>query len=76
MVRLEQMNLFPLNSILEEEIFTPRSQDPDCDTIGQLLYRFSDKFILSALEDGERCPVKPGMTFSSVIADLIGNLTL
>ena len=26
---------------------------PDCDIIGGLLYRFGDKFILSALEDGE-----------------------
>ena len=47
------MSLFPPNSILEEEIFTPRNLGPDCDIIGGLLYRFSDKFILSALEDGE-----------------------
>lgn len=47
------MSLFPPNSILEEEIFTPRNMGPDCDIIGGLLYRFGDKFILSALEDGE-----------------------
>ena len=47
------MSLFSLNSILEEEIFTSRNLGPDCDIIGGLLYRFGDKFILSALEDGE-----------------------
>ena len=47
------MSLFPPNSILEEEIFTQRNMGPDCDIIGGLLYRFGDKFILSALEDGE-----------------------
>jgi len=49
----EQMNLFPPNNILEEEIFTPRNLGPDCDIIGGLLERFGEKFILSALEDGE-----------------------
>lgn len=29
------------------------SDDPDCDTIGRLLYEYGEKFILSALEDGE-----------------------
>lgn len=39
--------------ILEEEIFTPHNLDPDCDTIGRLLYDYGEKFILSPLEDGE-----------------------
>ena len=58
------MSIFPPNNILEEEIFTPRNLGPDCDIIGGLLYRFGDKFILSALEDGERCPGGPGMTIA------------
>ena len=47
------MSLFLPNSILEEEIFIPRNLDSDCDTIGRLLYDYGEKFILSALEDGE-----------------------
>ena len=47
------MSLFPPNNILEEEIFTPRNLGPDCDIIGGLLEGFAEKFILSALEDGE-----------------------
>lgn len=47
------MSLFIPNNILEEEIFTPRNLGPDCDIIGGLLERFAEKFILSALEDGE-----------------------
>ena len=47
------MILFTPNNNLEEEIFTPRNLDPDCDTIGRLLDSFGEKFILSALEDGE-----------------------
>ena len=47
------MNIFPQNNILEEEIFTSRNLGPDCDIIGGLMYWFGDKFILSALEDGE-----------------------
>lgn len=39
--------------ILEDEIFTPHNLDPDCDTIGRLLYDYGEKFILSAMEDGE-----------------------
>lgn len=39
--------------ILEEEIFVPRNLDPNCNTIGDLLYDYGEKFILSALEDGE-----------------------
>ena len=47
------MNIFRPNTILEEEIFTPRNLDLDCSTIGRLLYEYGEKFILSALEDGE-----------------------
>ena len=47
------MSIFPPDIILEEEIFTPRNLGPDCDIIGGLLERFGEKFILSALEDGE-----------------------
>ena len=47
------MNIFPPYIILDDEIFTPRNLDPDCDTIGRLLYEYGEKFILSALEDGE-----------------------
>lgn len=47
------MSLFLRNSILEEEIFTAGNLDPDCNTIGCLLYDYGEKFILSALEDGE-----------------------
>ena len=47
------MSLFPPNNILEEEIFTQSNLGLDCDIIGGLLYRFSDMFILSALEDGQ-----------------------
>ena len=39
--------------ILEEEIFPACNLDPDCDTIGRLLYDHGQKFILSALSDGE-----------------------
>lgn len=46
------LNMFP-DPILEEEIFTTGNLDSDCDTIGQLLYEYGEKFILSALEDGE-----------------------
>lgn len=49
--RIEQRILFPPNNIIEEVIFTTRNLDLDCETIGQLLYKFSDMFILSALED-------------------------
>lgn len=58
------MSLFPPNNILEEDIFAQRNLDSDCDTIGQLLFRFGDMFILSALEDGARCPGGPGMTIA------------
>jgi len=44
--------MFP-ESILEDEIFTTHNLDPDCDTIGRLLYEYGEKFILSALEDGK-----------------------
>lgn len=42
-----------LDPILEEEIFPARNPDPDCDTLSRLLYEYSEKFILSALSDGE-----------------------
>ena len=47
------MSLFPRDVILEEEIFTPCNLGPDCDVIGELLFRYGDMLILSALEDGE-----------------------
>ena len=58
------MSILPPSSILEEEIFTPRNLGPDCDLIGKLLYGFGEKFIISALKDGERCPGGPGMTIA------------
>ena len=50
---IEQMPHFAPDVILEEEIFVPRNIGPNCDTIGNLLYNYGEKFILSALEDGE-----------------------
>ena len=47
------MSIFQPTIILEDEIFVPRNLGPDCSTIGDLLYDYSEKFILSALEDGE-----------------------
>lgn len=47
------MSLFPPNNILVEEIFMQSNLGTDYDIIGGLLYRFGDKFISSALEDGE-----------------------
>lgn len=47
------MHHFAPDVILEEEIFVPCNIGPDCDTIGQLLFEYGEKFILSALEDGE-----------------------
>lgn len=47
------MSLFLRNSILEEKIVTAGNLDPDCNTIGRLRYDYGEKFILSALEDGE-----------------------
>lgn len=46
------MHLFIPDPILEEEIFTPRNLDRDCDHIGQLLFEYGEKFIEPALEDG------------------------
>lgn len=63
------MNLFPPNNILEEEIFTPRNLGPDCDIIGGLLERFGNKFILSALEDGEWHTVR-ALESGSVILEM------
>ena len=39
--------------ILENEVFVPRNLGPDCSTIGKLLFDYGEKFILSALEEGE-----------------------
>lgn len=47
------MHHFAPDVILEDEIFVPRNIGPNCDTIGNLLYDYGEKFILSALEDGE-----------------------
>ncbi len=47
------MKYFAPDVILEEGIFVPRNIGPDCDTIGHLLYDYGEKFILSALEDGD-----------------------
>ncbi len=47
------MILFTPNNNLKEEIFSLRNLDLNCDTIGRLLDRFAEKFILSDLEDGE-----------------------
>ena len=44
----EQMLHFIPDPILEEEIFTPYNMDPDCSTIGRLLYEYGERFILSA----------------------------
>ena len=44
--------MFP-DVIFEEEVFSSRNLGPDCSTIGRLLYDYGEKFILSALEDGE-----------------------
>lgn len=46
------LNIIP-DPILEEEIFTLHNLDSYCDTIGRLLYDYGQKFILSALSDGE-----------------------
>lgn len=42
-----------LDPIIEKEFFTAGNLDPDCSTIGRLLCDYGEKFILSALEDGE-----------------------
>ena len=48
----EQMHLFTTDSILEEDVFTPRNLDGECETIGQLLFEYGEKFIEPALSDG------------------------
>lgn len=51
--RNEQMLHFIPYVSLEEDVFALNNLDPDCKTIGRLLYDYGEKFILSALEDGE-----------------------
>ena len=48
----EQMHHFTLDATLEEEIFIPRNLDWECDSIGQLLFEYSEKFIEPALKSG------------------------
>ena len=48
----EQMHLFAPDSILEESVFIPRNRDWKCETIGQLLFAYGEKFIEPALSDG------------------------
>lgn len=55
---IEQMHHFAPNVILDEEIFVTRNIGPNFDTIGNLLYDYGEKFILSALEDGIILSVK------------------
>ena len=50
--KIEQMHHFAPDVILEEEIFVPCNIGPDCDTIGQLLFEYGEKFIEPALKDG------------------------
>lgn len=46
------MHLFTPDPILEEDIFIPRNRDWECETIGQLLFEYGEKFIEPALSDG------------------------
>ena len=46
------MHHFTLDATLEEEIFIPRNLDWECDSIGQLLFEYSEKFIEPALKSG------------------------
>lgn len=48
----EQMHLFTPDPILEEDVFIPRRLDWECETIGQLLFAYGEKFIEPALADG------------------------
>ena len=50
--KIEQMHHFAPDVILEEEIFVPCNIGPDCDTIGQLLFEYGEKFIEPALKGG------------------------
>lgn len=46
--RIGEMSISQPTIILEEEIFTAGNLDPDCSTIGRLLYEYGERFILSA----------------------------
>lgn len=46
------MHLFTSEPILEEDVFVPRNLDWECETIGQLLFAYGEKFIEPALSDG------------------------
>ena len=48
----EQMHLFTPDPILEEDVFIPGNLDRECETIGQLLFEYGEKFIEPALADG------------------------
>ena len=48
----EQMHLFTTDPILEEDVFIPRNRDWECETVGQLLFEYGEKFIEPALSDG------------------------
>lgn len=48
----EQIHLFTTDPILEEDVFIPRNLDGECETIGQLLFEYGEKFIEPALSDG------------------------
>ena len=47
------MHLFTPDPLLEEDIFIPRNRDWECNTIGQLLFEYGEKFIKPALSDGK-----------------------
>ena len=46
------MHLFTPDQILEEDVFIPGNLDWECETIGQLLFEYGEKFIEPALADG------------------------
>ena len=48
----EQMHLFTPDPIMEEDVFISRNLDWECETIGQLLFTYGEKFIEPALADG------------------------
>lgn len=46
------MRHFTPDAIFEDEIFTPRNLDWECDRIGQLLFVYSEKFTEPTLKEG------------------------
>lgn len=48
----EQMHLFTPDPIMEEDVFIPGNLDWECETIGQLLFAYGERFIEPALSDG------------------------